>query len=731
MILFDKLQVIEGLSVYDDENNSWNAQEQKFYVIPGSPRFRLNDKKQPIFKFLKYRFPVDRPDGKKGGGALIFDVEFAVSEDKLAKVRAVLQEQVNLRFKNANPKPRVVIGQLQPVSDSPIGKPSCTIQVLGGGGTLVDKVQNFGRPALYGNFVSAVMVELTPEGATLAEQALQGKGAGIVQVVYSLPMIVRTPPIKATVDFWASKFMSFHQEVNVGRNIWGTPRSRKERISEFFSSHDYAKVWVDPGMVTDQKIVSAVTDWAWGTLEKAVTSMVLKDIDPVKDDQRKVDESLNHLTRDIMVTKMVDFHRVYEGKQAMAWDPTPQGTLEVITAIPGVKWADYAMTIDLDDPFFKQLNLNIQANADFQNLPIHSIDVHVEYPKSGGRKEVKDFNLKSPNEVGKFNTFIDNNSWKYKYSYKVHYKNMTEIFQAPLRDSEETFLTIDVGGTGILTVDLVAGDLDFEQMRAAQVTLRYEPNGKPPVEQMFLIDSTHLQHRFQKVILQAVDKPYKYKVKYLMKDGKEFMTDWRPSQSENLMVNDVWNATRTVGIRARGDLDGKIDAILIDVVYHDAANKYTQSKSIALTKDNKFFDWTFPVIDETGGKITYSGTIKYLDNSEETIPKTETTDNTILAGPKVTGFVDVQVLPDLIDWTLAKLVKVSLQYTDSANGINAKKDFIFKEGVTDPGLFKVELKDKAKTAYQWQASFFMQDGSTKKIDPTMTEEQTLVLQVPN
>jgi hypothetical protein len=248
---------------------------------------------------------------------------------------------------------------------------------------------------------------------------------------------------------------------------------------------------------------------------------------------------------------------------------------------------------------------------------------------------------------------------------------------------------------------------------------------------MFLIDSTHLQHRFQKVILQAVDKPYKYKVKYLMKDGKEFLTDWRTSQSENLMVNDVWNATRTVGIRARGDLDGKIDAILVDVVYHDAANKYTQSKSIALTKDNKFFDWTFPVIDETGGKITYSGTIKYLDNSEETIPKTETTDNTILAGPKVTGFVDVQVLPDLIDWTLAKLVKVSLQYTDPANGINAKKDFIFKDGVTDPGLFKVELKDKTKTAYQWQASFFMQDGSTKKTDPATTEEQTLVLQVPN
>src|SRR5262249_23662471 len=154
------------------------------------------------------------------------------------------------------------------------------------------------------------------------------------------------------------------------------------------------------------------------------------------------------------------------------------------------------------------------------------IDVHIEYPKAGGKKEVKDFNFKTANDVGKFNTFIENNNWKYKYSYQVNYKGVSQVFKAPTVESEATSLTINVGDTGILTVDLSPGDLDWEQIRAAQITMRYEPDGAPTIEQQFLMDKDHANHRFQKVVFKTVDKPYTYKVKYLMKDGKEFQADW-------------------------------------------------------------------------------------------------------------------------------------------------------------------------------------------------------------
>jgi hypothetical protein len=76
-----------------------------------------------------------------------------------------------------------------------------------------------------------------------------------------------------------------------------------------------------------------------------------------------------------------------------------------------------------------------------------------------------------------------------------------------------------------------------------------------------------------------------------------------------------------------------------------------------------------------------------------------------------------------------KLAKISLSYNDQANSVNAKKDVVFRPGASNTETFKVELKDKNKTSYEWQAQFFLNDGSTKKTPVNTTEEQTLVPQL--
>ena len=44
---------------------------------------------------MKYRFPVDRPEGKKGGGFLLFDAEFVIDEAKRPRIKEVLTTQVS------------------------------------------------------------------------------------------------------------------------------------------------------------------------------------------------------------------------------------------------------------------------------------------------------------------------------------------------------------------------------------------------------------------------------------------------------------------------------------------------------------------------------------------------------------------------------------------------------------------------------------------------------------
>ncbi len=465
--------------------------------------------------------------------------------------------------------------------------------------------------------------------------------------------------------------------------------------------------------------------------------MVLADIPDVSADDRKVPDGMEHVWRDQSVNKVESFRHTFTEGQVMEWDPAPRGTLPNITSMNGpdgkpLKWSDFARTVDLDDPFFKQLNLNIMANADFQNMPIHSIEVHVDYHQ-GNTHTIDDIRLTNSNDVGKFATYIENNQWKYKYHYQVNYKGSDRVFKSPEIETDDKSLTINVGDVGYLVIDVQPGDLNFDQVEEAQVTLQYEDssNNVPLLEESFTLDKDHREHKFAQLIFVPVGNPYKYRVKYFMKDGKEFSVDWQEGRASQLYINDPFSANKTVSVRAIGDLQSDIGTIFIDLKYVDDTNKYNQTSSVALSKANPFFDWSFPVIDENTGSVTYSGSIQYQDGKVEDIKETETTKGTIMVGKArdENEFLQVQVVPDLLDFTQIKLVQLALHYVDEGNGVDVRKDLVIKSTATVPP-WVVRLQDKTKKNYEWEATYFMTDGTKRHTNPATTGETTLVLEVP-
>lgn len=716
--------MIEGVAVYKDEKLN-----DTFYVLPNTPRFRLDERGIPVFKFLKYKLPVDRPDGKKGGGFVIFDTEFVVPDDTMKKVKEELQERLRQKFKGQTPPP-VKIGTLT------FKRGTASLQFLDKGGVLVESVQNPQSPSLYGRYITPFTVELSPAGVAVAEGALTGQG-GSVQVIYSLWADVKLPPINVVVWFNASKFYEFTQSIDMNDRICAAD-DFTEQLHERFAASESGNVDIDTGAVSDRKIVDAVTDWAWRTLEDGIKRMVLGDIAPVSEEGRKAPEGYEHIRRNVRIEKIASFRRSFTQGQAMEWDPHPQGTLPNITQLKDkdgkpLKWENFKAEINADDPFFKQLNVAVRVNADFQKYSIFSVKTHLEYKKKNGTKEVKDITITKPDDVGKFATYVEDGNTKYTYWYEVSYKGASKTFKSPPKETEETDLQVNLDDSGVLALSIVAGDLDFEQMRAAQVTIQYEDktNSVPLITQQFTLDQGHLEHNFLKVIFQPIRNKLKYQVKYIMKDGKEYKGEWvEQDYAPQIIINDMWAATRTVGVRATGDLENRVEAIFLDLNYADEANKYAQTKSVVLNQENPFVDWSFPVITETGGKVTYSGTIKYKDGTEEEVKPAETTKNTLLVGPQVLGYLEVEVLPDLLDFDQIKLALIKLQYKDPAHGIDVKQDVKFRPGTTEPFQWKVELKDKTLLKYQWQAVYFLVDGSTKKTSLATSDDETLVPQLP-
>lgn len=734
MLAWMKEQRIPGIDdvfAYGDSDSPFI-----FYLVASTPRFRIGPDGSPVFQFLKYREPVPREGTKKGGGFLICDVEFSVPKDTVAKATAALQEQVNAQFPKMNPKPAVQIREIT------YTKGSASIQLFdsggsGGAGALVERVQNPGAPTLYGDLILPITVEFSPEGATLAEQALQSKGPSL-QVNYSLTAPVALPKMTVTVWFHADKFMSYTQKVDIDKGSY-RPDSYKENIRQLFVSSESGGVNISADGVVDPKVRSKLEDWGFQTLDDAVKRMVLGDIPDVSSDQRKVPDGIDHLDRTIVNQKVANFSRTMTEGMTIEVDMGPKGSLPGISTLTGkdgkpLEWKDFARTVDLNDPFFQAININVRANADFANLPIFSIDGGIAYDE-GSTHQSMAFTLTSPNDVAKFTSFTENNKRAYHYNYKVNYKGETRAFESgTLLSKGDEPLTIDVGDTGVLVANVQAGDINFDDVSQALVTVHYEDsaNNVAPVEWELTLDKDHKAQVFQKVIFATRNAPFTYKVKYDMKDGKTYRVDWKTNPASQLFVGSPFGGRKTLHLRAVGDLQSDVATIFLDVKYVDDTNSYTQSNSVALSKGTPFIDWTFPVIDDTAGVVTYSGSIQFQDGQVQNIPDTTATKDTIMVGrPKDdTEFLSVTVAPDLLDFTKLKLVKVALHYVDANHDIDSTKDFLITKATTTAPAWSLRLQDKTKRSYEYKASFFLLDGTSRSVGPTQSSEPMLLLELP-
>ena len=726
MLQIDKVQQIEGVTVYGD-----HEQFNVFYLLPQQPRYRRNPDGTVAFRFLKYRFPVDRPEGRTGGGFLLFDAEFVVDEAKMPRIRETLATQVRQEAnrRGISPVPEVVFGTIT------YTKGETQLLVAGSDGTFVERLHNPGKPSLFGNNVATFALELSEEGSTFFEQAMQGAG-GAVSVVYDLWFWARLPEITIDGYFYASTFYSFYQTIDTEWHLWSEDEYR-ETVRELMIQSESMKLEFEWGGVTDEQIRGPIRDWATRSLEDAVERKMIEAVAPVPDDQRDRPDGIEDVTRDITNTQISNVTIHYRESQTAEWNIAPQGILQNITELTDaggnrLQWSDYSQVIDLDDPFFRQLRVDTYVNADFVNLPIHSVEVKLLYngrpmPNLAPDQPEGEVVLNSSDDVGKFATFVNDDNWKYTYSYQVNYRGESRIYQSPEIETNEGNLTIGVDDVGILNVDVSAGDLNWSEIDRALVTFRYEDRGVDPVEDQFQLSRNNPTHQIQHVIFEPMRKNYKYRVKYFMAGGKEYEGAEMEGRSQNLFINDVFDGRKTIGIRGIGDFTSRIQTVFVNLEYRDTKNNYTQTRSQALSAASTFFDWTFPVISETEGQVTYSATIAYKDGTSETIPETVAETDTILLPPPVEAFLEVMIVPDLIDWNQVRLVRVSLSYNNPEQGVAVTKDYILSRTRDSVQTWKVELQDQERDKYTYKIVYFMVDGLQKTVGPNETNDRTLIL----
>lgn len=727
MLNLDKSQQIEGSMVYGDD-----VRPNLFYVIPDQPRFRIDDTtKKPVFKFIKYKMPIGRPDGSKGGGFVIFDSYFVVPDDKLKKIQSALDAQLQSSgLKDANGQPlKAEIGRLTFTSGT------ASLTLLDSGGALVSKIESVHTPSLYGSLICSFTAELTPEGATVVEAAMQGSG-GVAQIAYDLHCSATLPPITGRVWFYADKFYSFYQSVDKSGGNWLHGNDTEvDKMRENFMSANVGGVVFDFSHLdrsnpdAAQKTEDAITNWGWSQIDQAVKTAILPDIKAAED---RGDHGMDHIQKMQSTWESSSFNRTISEKEAVDFHLVPQGTMPNITDM-GFKWQDFFLEVDANDPFFAQVNASVAVNADFALFGVDSVDVHLEYTKTNPAT-IKDFHFKKPDDVGTFVSDTANGDMNYAYSFVVNYKDQSQPYQSALTTTNKGQVTIDANDLGILHVGMAVGSVDFVKTPQVQVAIRYpdtDANGQP-ISQQFTFDKDKKSDQMIAVILKPVTKPYQYQITYIMADGTQVVTDWADQQSSQLYINSPF-VLETYSFLAEGDFANNIDNIFLKMKYTDPANNIEQESDFLFTAANRSHDWQIPIIRSGKGQVTYSGVISYKDHTTENIPETSTTSSLITFGPPNQKVLTVAPDPALIDFTQVKLIKLDFEYADPANKLDLHQEIVVKPQGANPPVWTFYARDPNKTSYSYQATYYLATTPPRVVQqgPLTSSDSDLVLMMPS
>jgi hypothetical protein len=725
MINLDSRQVLEGLEVFRDDSQ-WNL----YYVIPDQPRLRIDEvTKKPIFTLIKYKMPVDRPDGKKGGGFVIFDSTFTVPDDKLKKIQAKLDTQLQASgFRGGDGQPaKAQIGKV------PFTKGTASLILLDSGGALVTKIQSPGKPSLFGSLICSFTAELSPEGATVLEAVLKG-GRGVAQVSYDMHFPATLPPITGRVWFYASKFYSFYQSVDKSGGSWDSSNNREvDHLHESFMNSQAGGVYFDFSHLgyldadTSKKIHDAIENWGWSQIDQAVKTAILPDIKAAED---RGDHGMDHIKKMQSTWESSSFNRYISEKEGVDFESPFVGTLPSVTEM-GFKWQDFYVEVDANDPFFAQVHSSIAVNADFERYGIDSVDVHCEYTK-GNPATIKDFHFKKADDIGKFDSNTSNGDMHYAYSFCVNYKDQSKPYQSELIETNKGQVTINANELGILYVGISIGSVDFDKTPQVQVAVRYpedDANGHP-VSQQFNFTKDKKADRMLAVLLKPVDKEYEYQITYIMADGTQVVTEWRKNDSNQLYINSPF-VMHTFSFLAEGDFANSIDNIFLKMKYADPINRIEQEADYTFTVQNRSKDWQIPVISGGKGTVTYSGVISYKNHTTEPIPPIDTERDLIEFGPP--NQVIISVMPDttLIDFSAVKMIKLDLEYKDDDNKIDMKREYLLKNGVT-PQPWTFYARNPQKTSYSYATTFYLATTPPKvvQVPPASSTDTELVLTMP-
>lgn len=751
---------VKGLTVLGD-----HADPLQWYYYPNYPRLALNPDGTPTFLFVKYKKDITTlpPGVEPGGGFLNFDVDLRVDQDVLNSAKREIRQQMNLdqdprlvpiEFRAGTTRlifldaaaPPASTGTGSSTSSSSSSTSSSPADIH-----FVEKASYPATPSLYGDERTCFSVQLTSEGATLVEETLNA-ATSLVGVVYDLTFVALRPAFNIELDVrWDqvhdyldhqfsagvhTPWVSATVDIDIATEKLIENQTIKMKVTSFAAgasdaditkAKDSAVEWVKK-FITDKFFVPSLkplskTDDTMATVAKSLKSMP---------SMFSASYSFKHLTQE----EIKNLHMSISEQDATELRIVPQGHLSgLMDVLQQYPRDSFIKEVNLDDPYFKEVKVDVQAGASTSTDHIDKVPVHLEYqPNTNAPVDIL---LSDSNQTGHAQWSFDPAlGFNYNYSYKVLFKpdapaGVGDTVKSDVMQSNATRLVVDPRQLySFQKIIIQAVGIPFDRYAQVEVELKYDdPTNALSLQNMVMLSQLNQSADWTIRLADPTKKAYKYRLTYYPISGRPIAGDWIDSTSPGVIVSDQYGTMLKVNLFPSGDW-AKIKRMVVTLDYEDPANNVSQQDVRVFNTVNDAAEWSIHLVDPTKRDYTYAVSTVYNDGSSKTFPPISATDRSLFLSDvyKRVAKVAVSASGSAFDAAGLSKVNVKLSYDDNKNNSHASQEFNLLSS-SDTGTFTYTILDPAQDSFTYTLTYFTTEGFQNVKGPTTSNAPSLVVPI--
>lgn len=671
---------IEGVQVYRD-----HADPNQFWYLPGPLQLvRRPADGRPDFTLISYR--KSGSSGAEGGGFLSFGVDCRLSEDRRSSIRGRLSEQAPdepllaaVPFQEGTVR-CIAFGEESAPADGSSGDNGAAVPE--GAFRAVENILGASKPALQGRNEAVFGLTLSREGAAIAQEVFEEGGAPL-GVIYNLTFAAMRPALKVEVHADLEQvyqrlggslegevyfveagldaaFEKMRQEgvieVKVqdfsdaedreNKTNWALNLFKKELMEEWFTptlssgtleessagEEDESDEGQEDGGGQEDDDSSSTSDDTSTASDVASAAETAAEAASDIPGNPKVSLKLNFVRKE--VRKEVTIR--YDRSEAVKRSYNPQGNLGLLAE--DLDEPDrHFIQVDLDEGFFRTMDVSVQAPIDMERIGLLSAQVMIQFgdPENPGTFRQKDFVFDKDNQEPKtFTTFLnEEGDFSFDYTVEYHFDSGSDwnaeawSYELPEQKTEDRTLLLDPShDLGFLNVEVFPNEIDAGIVTSTDVHLRYTADSGWQAEKMLVVKPDAEPQQWKVRTEDPSPGTYEYRLVHHLDDGTTREEEWKTESLDELPVNDPFDASLSIDFLPAFDAEA-VRMAFVEVRYEDAANDYRREERIDLqASDGEPSTLRLALMDPENGRFSYRATFVTAENEVERGEWKETSD---------------------------------------------------------------------------------------------------------